>query len=259
MTEAFTFGIPLIAPEVAQSWDRVRLLFAGTLQSILRQSDRAFTLVLACHEAPAEWDIAAREDPRLVLLRADWKPVAPSSANDDGGGKKWLIRDFVRRRGGGLLMYVDGDDLVDSDTVLCARRSIGASECGGIVASGLAIDFETGQAAALPDPRLFGLEFHRVCGSSVIGRIGARDAFDELGWHSGWAEAAAGRGERLARLPLTGGYLVNTGESHSERHGPFSSWRREFARRVRRFGRELSERERLRLGMAADEPVAEVA
>lgn len=63
-----------------------------------------------------------------------------------------------------------------------------------------------------------------------------------LGSHHVWLEATEEAGVSLVRLPVTGGYLVNTEESHSELHGPFGTWCHELNRAVRIFGAPLDDR-----------------
>ena len=249
MREPFCFGIPLIAPAAARDWSRVDELLSATLRSLLGQSDGDFRILIAGHESPP--CMRALEDRRIEFLKADWPVAVPTFANDDGGAKKWMIKQAVQKTGGALLMFVDADDLVDRETVAVARARIDRRQRGGVIGGGFAIDFATRRAVALPDERLFGLAFHEVCGSSIIGRIesGAGDPFDELSWHNRWPQCASERGEAIAILPIAGGYLVNTGESHSENHGPFTDWRRDFARRVRELGTGLSRGARQRFSI----------
>jgi len=114
------------------------------------------------------------------------------------------------------------------------------------VETGLAVDFRTLRAAALPDARIFADAFYRVCGSSTVAHLRPdaadpvrRDPFTALRSHHRWAEAADELGVRLARLPVQGAYLINTSENHSDRHGPHATWRRGFTAAVNRHGRPL--------------------
>src|SRR3546814_9009510 len=114
MSEPFFFGIPLIARAVAGDWKLVEHLFGLTLRSVLAQTEADFRVILAAHDVPAPWRRVAH-DPRFRLARADWAPEPPTAANDDGGRKKWLIKQMVRTAGGGLIMFLDGDDWVSRD------------------------------------------------------------------------------------------------------------------------------------------------
>ncbi|KXF78492.1 hypothetical protein ATN84_01470 [Paramesorhizobium deserti] len=255
--ERFTFGVPLIAREAACDWGRVNDLISLTLRSVLAQGDRDFRLILAGHDLPPCWHELTRGDPRFHFLQADWPVERPSAANDDGGSKKWRIKEAVRREGGGLLMYLDADDLVGRNLVETARRLIGPGQVGGVIDKGFVIDFTSLCAAKLPDSRIFDGDFHHLCGSSTIARIEPdsldamrRDPHRELGSHHVWLETAAEAGVDIVRLPVPVGYLVNTDENHSENHGPYAGWRRDFNRAVRTFGRPIEDDIATRFGLS---------
>jgi hypothetical protein len=50
---------------------------------------------------------------------------------------------------------------------------------------------------------------------------------------------AAHHGGALASLPVSGNYLINTSENHSELHGPHAGWRRILTASVNREGAPL--------------------
>ena len=258
--EPFIFGVPLIARAAARDWATVERLFAATLQSILSQTDPRFQVVLAAHDAPAIWQELSRTDERLCFLQAPWPVEPPSAANDDGGAKKWLIKQHVLEQGGGLLMFVDGDDLVDRRSVELSRALIHRGAIGGLVSHGVAIDADSGKALALPDADAFPEPFHRLCGSTTVARLspGQPDPYEVLGSHHSWEERAKAEGLELIPLPTSGGYIVNTGENHSETSGPFAEWRRQFSRAVATHGQTLSPALREQLGMdeAGEAPAA---
>jgi len=127
--------------------------------------------------------------------------------------------------------------------VEAVRATIGPGQVGGLIPAGFATDFRTLQAAPLPQPRVFAGEFHRLRGSSTVALLRPgesdplrRDPFSILRSHHQWAEVARQRGARLARLPVSGNYLINTSENHSEVHGPHLAWRRAFTAAVNREG-----------------------
>ena len=116
------------------------------------------------------------------------------------------------------------------------------------------VDLASLKAVCLPHPAVFG-DFHRVCGTSTVTRLRPeaaeplrRDPFAVLRSHHRWVEVAAEHGEGLARLPVSGAYLVNTGENHSDVHGPYADWRRGFVARVNAVGRELDAETAARFG-----------
>ena len=197
---------------------------------------------MAVHDRPR----IAVPDRRVEIVEVDWPVEPPGPHNDDSGRKKHRLSDMVRDRGGGYLMVLDADDWVDRDLVAAARATIGEAEVGALVETGLALDFATLRSAPLPHPALEGLPFHRFCGSCgvVLLRPGAgteirRDPFAVLRSHHRWVEVAEEHGAGLARLPVSGAYLVNTGENHSDLHGPYADWRRGFVARVNAVGDPL--------------------
>ena len=252
----FIFGIPLIARACTPDWERVGDLLGLTLRSLLAQTDPDFSVLLAGHDLPRCWAELTRGDPRFRFLQADWDPEAPTSHNDDGGRKKWMIGDEARRGGGGLLMYLDADDLVDRRLVEVARATLRPHHVGAVLDGGLIVDFASLRAVPLPDPRVYDGEFLELCGSSTIGRIEPesddpvrRDPHEALGSHHLWTRSAAEAGVALARLPVWGAYLVNTSQNHSELHGPHSDWRRTLNAAIARVGAPLDEAMAARFGV----------
>ena len=246
MSETFWFGIPLIARAVASDWARITHLFGLTLRSVLAQTDADVRILLAAHEAPAPW-IAQAGDPRLTFLAADWPPAPPTAANDDGGMKKWRIKQHVRAAGGGLLMFLDADDWVSRDLVRTARSGIGPADIGALIADGYALDHASGRVARFPIPGVEGFAFADLCGSSTIGRVlpDSPDPVDHdphlaLGSHHEWAQSAMRLGRTLARLDVPGLYMVGTGQNHSEHDGPFADWRRSVTQAVQAAGTPLT-------------------
>ena len=239
---AFTFAIALTPRANARDWALIEALLDLTLASLRAQTDPDWRALVAVHERPR----LAVADERISFVDVDWQIESPGPYNDDSGRKKHLLSDIVRDRGGGYLMVLDADDWVDRAFVAAARAAIGADHVGGLIHEGLAVDFRTLRAAPLPHPELEGLPFHRFCGSCGVALIrpGAaseirRDPFSVLRSHHRWVEVAAEHGEGLVRLPVSGAYLVNTGENHSDVHGPYAEWRRGFVARVNAIGQDL--------------------
>lgn len=248
----FTFGIPLMPRAAARDWRLVEALLELTLASVRAQTDREFRVLIAGHDRPR----SIPDDKRFTFLRRDWPLEAPESRNDDGGRKKYAIREAVLENCGGLLMYLDADDWVDVRLVEAARGAIGPDCVGGIVRRGFAVDFRNLRAAPLPHPRIFAGGFDRLCGSSVVARIRPdhpdpfrRDPWSMIASHHEWTEAARAQGGAVAHLPVSGGYLINTSENHSELHGPYADWRREFTEAVEHEGRPLDDAMAHRFGL----------
>lgn len=252
MNRSFTFGIPLLPRACAESWPRVMRLLELTLHSVLAQRDPDFQVLIACHDPPT----LQLQDPRIRLLRAEWPVEAVRPDNLDRGRKTALINERVREAGGGLLMFLDADDWVDTQVVGSARELIRDDIAAGVIGNGHAIDFASLRAAEIPDPRIFDGAFYRVCGSSVVLHLqpesphpALRDPNAFLHEHYRVPECAAERRLGIVSLPAGAAYLVNTAESHSERHGPFAAWRRDFVGRVNRHGSPLSRELAQRFGV----------
>lgn len=236
---SFTFGIPLLPRQCASNWARIECLLTLTLTSLLAQTDQDFHIVIAGHDRPV-----LPNDPRIEFLQVDWPALPQRSDNLDRGRKVFAINDLVMRRGGGLLMFVDADDWIDTQLVEHARALIGGSNAvGGVVVSGYAIDFRTLRTAALPDQNVFPGPFNKICGSSTVAMLRPqerdplrRDPHTIMHEHYRWTELAQELGAPLVELPVHNAYLINTAENHSELYGPFAAWRREFTAAVNRVG-----------------------
>lgn len=242
MSERFVFGIPLIARAVAADWPLVDRLLGLTLRSVLAQGDDDFRVVLTAHDRPAAW-AAVAGDPRFELVLADWTPQPPNAPNDDGGRKKWLVKQRVRAMGGGLLMFLDADDWVPRDLVAQARAAVTPAHVGGVMSGGLALDWESKRVARFPLPGPFGGPFHQLCGSSTVARVepGSGTALKHdphlaLGSHHQWPDRAAELGVALAAIDTTGLYMIGTGQNHSEHQSPVADWRRAITEAVRAGG-----------------------
>ncbi|WP_336488763.1 glycosyltransferase family A protein [Methylobacterium nigriterrae] len=251
----FTFGIALVPRPLARNWALIEALLDLTLTSVGAQTDPDFRVVIACHDRPRT---AMDGDPRLSILPADWPVRETGPHNDDSGRKKHALNDHVLAQGGGLFMLVDADDWVDRETVAAARACIGPEEVGGLIEAGMILDLRTRRIAALPHPDIFPGEFHRLCGTSTVAclRPGAadpvrRDPFSTLRSHHQWLEMARERGVRLASLPISACYLINTSENHSDLHGPHLAWRRTLTAAVNAQGCDLDDLLAARFGLDA--------
>jgi hypothetical protein len=255
LREPFTFGITLIPRANARDWSRVESLLDLTLTSVRAQTDPTFRILIAGHDRPR----MRLHDPRLTFLSVDWPVQPPEPCNADSGRKKRAIEDFVLAKGGGLLMLLDADDWVDVHLIEAAHATIGRNHVGALIDSGLVTDFKSLRTAALPHPAIFDREFHRICGSSSIARLRPQDRnqlrrnpcrfFDS---HHQWVEIAREHGAALARLPVSGHYLINTSENHSEVHGPYAAWRRTFKQAVNREGVPLDDDSAARFGLSVE-------
>ena len=241
--EPFTFGIPLLPKSAARNWPLVQALLGLTLTSLCAQTDRDVRIVIAGHDRP---DVASSLE--VDFLQAEWIAEPVRGDNIDSGRKKSLISADVTARGGGLLMFVDADDWIDTRLVEKARATIEPDHIGGIITSGQATDIQSLRTISLPHAALFDAAFHRLCGSSVVARydVGAadpirRDPFAALHEHYRWIEACRERGLPWRALDVGATYVVNTTANHSEVFGPFAQWRRELTDGIAREGHATSE------------------
>lgn len=240
--ERFTFGIPLIARASAADWARVEDLLGLTLASVAAQTDDAFEVILCGHDRPAVLDAHSR----VSFLQADWPAEAVRADNLDAGRKKHAISAAVLATGGGLLMFLDADDWVDTRTVATARACIEPHHVGGLISKGFAVNLQTQRSAPIPHPDVFDRGFHAVCGSTTIARLRPgdpdplrRDPHAVLHEHYRWPEVAREHGAEIAHLTLDGAYVVATSANHSEVQGPFAAWRAEFNSAVTQHGEEI--------------------
>ena len=238
-TLPFTFGIPLLPRSAARNWRRVEALLELTLASVFAQTDQDFTVVVAGHDRPE----SLPDDPRICFLEARWPAVAVRADNGDRGRKADALNRYTLEHGGGLLMLLDADDWVDVRLVEMARAALRGEEVAAVVETGFAVDFRGLRAAPLPHDDVFPGEFHRLCGSSVVLKLRPHDAaplrrdpYQVLHEHYRVIEEAALHGGTVARMPAAGAYVINTEENHSEIHGPYAAWRRDFCAAVDRVG-----------------------
>jgi len=256
VAEPFTFGIPLIARDAATDWPLVEALLGLTLKSVAAQTDLAFRVVIAGHDRPAVVPL----DRRIAFIAADWPVEAVRADNLDSGRKKHLIAQRILAEGGGLLMFLDGDDWVDRRLVEAARTAIPSEALGGYIADGFMADIRAHRAIHLPDERIFDGGFQRLCGSSVVARLVPeaaealrRDPHAVLHEHYRWPETAREHGGVAVPLPVTGAYVINSSVNHSEVHGPFSSWRRSLSTAVREAGFAMNDQFLSGFGLSAQD------
>lgn len=236
----FTFAIPLVGRAAAADFALVEALLSLTLRSVLAQTDPDFAVLVLGHDRPS----ALPDDPRVRFVAADW-PCAPQDpANDDAGRKRHRLGRLAAARGAGFLMLLDADDLVSRDLVARARAEIPPDAIGGVVAHGAMLDLATARMAGLPLPGVYERPFYTLCGSSVVARLRPgdpdplrADPLCVLRDHHCWPEAAHALGAQVVALSARACYLVGTGASHSERHGPFAAWRAMLNEAVRTIGR----------------------
>ena len=249
--EPFTFGIPLVARSAAADWDLVQSLLDLTLLSLAAQRDRAFRVIVAGHDRPR-----VRAALPFDFLRVEWPAEAVRADNLDSGRKKQRVNEAVLADGGGLLMFLDADDWVDTRLVAAARAAIAPGRIGAVIERGYAVDPRGGRALPIPRAGVFDDGFDRLCGSSVVARLDPdgrdalhRDPYAVLHEHYRFADLVRGQGGLCRPLDVVGAYVVNTSANHSEMHGPYAQWRRSFNGAIAREGLAADDRFLSRFGL----------
>ena len=115
------FILALKAKAVAQNWERVCRLFEATLQSVYKQTDGDFRVIVVCHDRPV---LRHMYDGRVEFITADFPP--PARVYDLMMTDKWKKLALGVKRAGefapGFVMLMDADDLVSNRLVDHAKR-----------------------------------------------------------------------------------------------------------------------------------------
>lgn len=129
--------------------------------------------------------------------------------NTDGARKRQAIKDLVLARGGGLLMFVDADDWVDTRLVATTRAHVRPRHIGAVIDTGYVLDVRTLRAAHVPDRKLFDGGLHRICGSTAVLRLDSdaaqplrRDPYRLVAEHHRFVEATQESNVLLLHLDL---------------------------------------------------------
>ena len=106
------FGIPLRSKKASKNWAMVTKIFNRTLESIYRQTDPDFHVIIACHDIP---ELYRNYDERVEFLVSDQPlPENKREMRLDKGWKISMIAVRIRQMGGGYTMIVDSDDIVSN-------------------------------------------------------------------------------------------------------------------------------------------------
>ncbi len=224
--EPFLFAIPLVAKEVARDWQRVCSLLQCTLNSILAQTDKNFSVVLVCHDVP---DIPQLSDPRVIILHAASPlPRNPSEQMYDKGFKKRLAFSYLNKMGGGWVMLVDADDLVSKHLVSYVRKI--NPKYGLLIDRGLEFDCVSKKISKA-------FKFNRLCGSSAIFRFSISELPSEVDQqemtlsdhfesHRLWREKSIELNRPFDFVNFFAAiYTINNLQNHSAFSGP-AGWKR---------------------------------
>jgi hypothetical protein len=111
---------------LSKDWDYHVWLLQRTLDSMLSQTNRVFTVAIVCHERPR---IPQADDPRVRFLPVDFPP--PQRNNDDMCADKVLKlsigAEWAVSNGCSYVMLTDADDLLNRQVSEFVRRHGGAN------------------------------------------------------------------------------------------------------------------------------------
>jgi Putative rhamnosyl transferase len=222
----FMFAIPFAARCVTLDWDRACTLLAGTLRSVLNQSDSDFYVGVCYHDIP---DLPVDIRDRVNLVAADFPP--PTERSKYLGDKRRKLEKLARilsEMGGGYYFGLDCDDLVSCDLVAYAREE--ADTHGYLIETGYAFDAKADTLAPIPGPpgTWQSRPLDQVCGSCAIlnlscselpgGELFRRNEglFARVKQHGRYGVEAAAIGRPLKPVPFPAlVYVLNTGNNVS--------------------------------------------
>ena len=162
----FFFSIPLRPRLAPSAWATTERLLGETLRSVFAQDDPHFGVIIAGHDRP---DVPELADPRVTFLQAELdRPTTSRQKQVDKLHKRRIIAAEIGRRGGGYIMFVDSDDLIDHRIVSFVRRDL--NPVGYMVRGGYVLDDATGRIGLLPDGKR-AQPFSSNCGTCAILRF----------------------------------------------------------------------------------------
>jgi len=220
-----TFAIPLMPRCRARSWELVVENFNRTVASLLAQTDPDFQILVGCQDRPR----LEAPDPRIRFV------YVAAVDTDREQDKRRRIRGMAAKLhedGGGVLMPVDADDLLNRRVAAYVNAH---PEADTFVAStGWELDMRTRRMRLAP-------RFWNLCGSAMAMRLAPEDlpATAEAdgglldAGHQDFPSLCAERGMRQLAFPfLASVYRIHTGENSSLKHDFQHGWKRALYRRV---------------------------
>ncbi|MFD1899921.1 hypothetical protein GQR36_07350 [Enterococcus termitis] len=108
------FTIPLRSKHASNNWQDVEKLFNNTLSSILNQTDDNYRIIVCCHDVPNLFYGNEFFADKIDFITVEYPP--PENHHEqmvDKFYKKLYLMTKVRNLGGGHVMFVDADDLVN--------------------------------------------------------------------------------------------------------------------------------------------------
>lgn len=159
------FGIPLISKGASVNWGHTVDLLQNTLSSIAQQTDKRVHTFIACHDTPP---IHQRFQNMVTFLPIETPiPVTMNEMRADKGRKKQEIGAHLRTLGGGYLMFLDSDDLIDKDLAAYVLNT--KNPFGYIIKSGYEYYSSTNSLLLQKG------NFDQLCGSCAIFNLHPQD------------------------------------------------------------------------------------
>ncbi len=228
-------GTCLIGRHLCVSWDRVKSLFAQTLESVFAQTSSNFQMVVACNDVPEGAPFEDRRINYLVLPRVE-KEELKAQPFKDIAKKEYALRQWAAHSTGRYFYALDADDLISCRLIEYLNNA--PPRAGYILETGYALDGSSGKLASLPTATDPSSTFNRWCGSSVVVsmnpliRPAARQAQLNAIWAGGHRRVRdhfrAVLGDDPADVPFRAGiYRLYNGENFSQREvRPWGEWNR---------------------------------
>jgi hypothetical protein len=228
-------------PLNSTSYEKVESLLKRTLDSICRQTDDDYRVIVACNQIPPY----ASDFPKADFLKTDFPPpsetrhakIEKKKAFKDKASKRFLALQEAKKYSPEYVMFFDADDLLSNR--ISSYVSSHPGENGFYVKHGFV--YGEGSITLKPKP-----DFHRACGSSIIlsfallqqfleesfnlppsssqqeiiNAVGEHFFYEILGNHHLVTSYFKDAGHPLSPLPFPAAiWIVNTGENRSVTKG----------------------------------------
>ncbi len=152
------FIVPIKSAKLANSWNKVSLLFEKTLQSICGQTCDQFRVIVVCNEKP----IIQFDSPFVEYIQVNLPiPSNKTSEKENDKAKKLMIgAEFGKKFNPSYLMVVDADDFISNK--IAAFVSTKSEQTGYFLDRGYI--HESGSSSLYYLRKNFG----QYCGTSII-------------------------------------------------------------------------------------------
>jgi hypothetical protein len=212
------FIIPLQDPSTSSNWELTTRLLNRTLNSILRQKNSHFEIILVCNKAPK----TLPQSRKLFVIEEEFKvPVRQQDRMNDKWAKvrRGLVSVSQNHREQLFVMIVDADDVIDRGLTDYVMGNADQAESGFLINEGYLYDEQS--------KHLFRKnEFDKFCGSSSIIKVNPADLPESMDTekshpilkfgHTVIAEYFAESGASLKAIPFrAAAYVTGTSVNDS--------------------------------------------